>query len=516
MKKIFRSAGVVAASTISSRVTGLVRDMVMAAFFGATASTDAFYAAFRIPNLVRRLSAEGVLSISFIPLYVDYLVKREGREALALSQKTLALLIVITAPLVILGMLGAPQIARLIAVGFQDPSQIHAASVMIRIMLPYVLIAVILAFCMGVLNAHGYFFAPSFALVLLNLGILSGIVFFSPLFDEPLYGVCVGVLCGGLFQVLLQLPYMAKAGFRLKLTIDLNHPGVRGIFKRALPGAFSMGVQQINILAATLLGSFLAGGSISYIYFSDRLHELVLGVFAVSVGNVVMPEMSALAAEGKIDRLADLYALSIKSVLFFAIPATAALMIIGFPVISVLFMRNSFTMHEADMTYRALFFASAGISCVAVSRITVPLYFALHEAKIPFVAALASFIVNAACGYALMRTTLAHAGLTAAVSIAAAVQMLGLVLPLRKRIGITGRTGMSATIVKYIIAAGVMGFVIKCITDMIDWRIAPISERLLFLLAAIVSGVAVYVASCYAAGVAEVRDFIRRILDRQI
>jgi putative peptidoglycan lipid II flippase len=515
MKKLFRSAGIVAASTIASRTAGLARDMVMAAFFGATASADAFYAAFRIPNLVRRLSAEGVLSISFIPVYMDYLVNKNRSEAIALAQKTLTLLFIIMASLVAAGIVWAPEITRIIAAGFEDRSQVYVTAAMVRIMLPYVFVAVMLSFCMGVLNSHNYFFAPSFAPVLLNIGILSGIVFFSGFFNEPLYGVCVGVLCGGLLQILLQLPYMAKAGFRMKFAIDLRHPGVRRIFKLAVPGAFSMGIQQINILTATILGSFLAGGSISYIYFSDRIHELVLGVFAVSIGNAVMPEMSALAADRKFTRLIEVYALSVRSALFFTIPATAALMLIGFPVISVLLMRNNFTPYQADMTYRALFYASMGISCIAISRITVPLFFALQDARTPFFAALASFIINAACGYVLMQTPLAHAGLTAAVSFAATVQMLVLVLALGKRIGTIGLGKIFMVLFKYILAAGIMGLVIIFITGVIDWKTAHLSERVLCLSAAIIAGIIVYAASCYAAGVTEVRSMARRILDRR-
>jgi putative peptidoglycan lipid II flippase len=489
--------------------------MIMAALFGATASADAFYAAFRIPNLVRRFTAEGVLTVSYIPVYMEYSINKSKEEALELAQKTLTLLLVMLAALVALGMIFAPWIVRIIAAGFDDRLQIHGAVVMTRIMFPYIFLVVVLAFCMGFLNAHNYFFAPSFALVLLNIGIVSGIVFFSGFFEEPLYGVCAGVLFGGLLQIVLQIPYLARAGFRMKWSFDLKHPGVRRIFKLAAPGAFCMGIQQVNILAATVLGSFLPGGSISYIYFSDRLHELVLGIVAMSIGNAVMPEMSALAAGRNYAKLVDVYVLSIKSVLFFAIPATAALMVIGFPIISVILMHNNFTAFEADMTYQALFYASGGIACIAVNRITVPTFFALNDSRTPFFAALASFIINGLCGYFFMQTPLKHAGLTLSVAIAATAQMLVLVLALRKKIGDIGLAEISKSLVKYIFAAGIMGAVIWHIAGLIDWRTADLMKRLLFLMVMIISGGAIYLFSCYTAGVSEVGSFMSKLLKRR-
>ena len=240
-----------------------------------------------------------------------------------------------------------------------------------------------------------------------------------------------------------------------------------------------MGSQQINILVATLMASFLAPGSISYIYFSDRLHELVLGVTVMSIGSVVFPEMSELSARKDRGRLGEIYSLSVRSALFMAIPATVALMVAGFPIVSVLLMHNRFTSHEAVMTYRALFCASTGIVAIAVCRITVPLYFALGDPRTPFFAALASFAVNAVCGYFLMRTPLRHAGLTLSVAIAATAQMaILLVLLKRKRASLrAGEIALSA--LKQCVAAACHG---RCWSG--SWRVSltgsmtPLSRRL--------------------------------------
>ncbi|OHD69900.1 MAG: murein biosynthesis integral membrane protein MurJ [Spirochaetes bacterium RBG_16_49_21] len=514
MRRIIRSTGIVAASTIASRILGLARDMLMASLFSATAATDAFYAAFRIPNLFRRLVSEGVLTISFIPVYMEYLANTERKRALDLAQKILTLLLVSAAVLVAACMIFAPEVVRIIVRGFDDPSQVRLTVVMMRIMLPYLLMLAALAFCMGVLNSHNYFFAPAFALALLNVGIIAGILFFSRFFPEPLYGVCAGVLFGGLLQILLQIPYMARSGFKVRMSIDLKHPGLRRVIKLAIPGAFSMGIQQINILIATMLGSYLAPGSISYIFFSDRLSELVMGIVAVSIGNAVLPEMSSLSVERNYRKLADICLFSIRSVLFIAVPAALALMIIGFPIISVLLMHNRFTAFDAEMTYRALLYGSMGIASFAVNRITVPALYALHDPRTPFYAACASLIINPVCGWFLMRSSLEHAGLTLSISIASTVQMMVLIWALRKKIGAAAFREIGRPVLKYIMAGCVMGAVIWYLAGSIDWKTAAFMKRLAYLAAAVASGAIAYLAACYAMGVGEVRYFIGRIIKR--
>jgi putative peptidoglycan lipid II flippase len=508
MSRLLRSTGVVAISTAASRILGLARDMLMAAFFSATGTTDAFYVAFRIPNMARRFVAEGVLTISFIPVYTEYLVGKSRQEAFELARKTLTLLLILLSMLVLLGIIFSPWIVRIIAIGFNDPSQIQAAITMTRIMFPFLFMVSVMAFCMGVLNSHRYFFAPAFAPFMLNIGIIAGILFLSRMFEEPLYGVSIGVLIGGLLQIALQIPYLAKTGFRMRLSLDLDHPGLRRIFRLAAPGIFSMGVQQINTLVVTLLGSFLASGSISYIYYSDRLNELVLGIFVVSIANVILPEMSALAADGKHAKLMEVYRTAVKSVLLVAIPAAAALMAVGYPVISVLFMHNKFTAADAEMTYRALLFASIGIPALAVIRLTNPLFYALHDSRPPFYAAIISLAVNTCSGYFFMQTGLRHAGLTLAVSVASIAQMVVLIGLLKRRSGDIGLGEILLTALKHIVSAAVMVLVIRIITGHIDWNTDPFIKRLLCLATVVLAGGGVYLAGCYLLHVQEIGRII--------
>ncbi|HNW28636.1 MAG TPA: murein biosynthesis integral membrane protein MurJ [Spirochaetota bacterium] len=515
MSSLFRSTSVVAASTLASRILGLVRDMLMAAFFSATGTTDAYYIAFRIPNLARRLVGEGVFTISFIPVYTEHLVGRGEVEAFDLARKALSAFLALLAVLVALGLVFAPQVVHVLAMGFDDAAQVGMTVTMFRIMLPYLLMAGFLAFSMGLLNSHKFFFAPAFAPVLLNVGIISGILVFSGFFEEPLYGVCSGVLAGGLLQVILQVPYLARAGFKMRFSLPVINPDVKRIFRRGLRGIIGMGSQQVNILVATLMASFLAPGSISYIYFSNRLHELVLGLTAVSIGSVVLPEMSELSARKDYGRLGEIYSIAVRSVLFMAIPATVALMIAGFPIVSVLLMHNRFTAHEAAMTYRALFYASSGIVGIAVCRITIPFYYALHDSRTPLYAALASFAVNAACGYFLMRTPLEHAGLTFSVAIAATVQMGFLLMALKKKNVPLRAGGIVLSVLKQGVAAVAMGALVWCIAGFVDWAHDPFSRRALFLVLLVAAGGAVYLVLCLALRAPEARYLLDRLFRRK-
>lgn len=510
MKKMMQSAGVVALATLASRILGMARDILMGAFFGATGATDAFYVAFRIPNLVRRFVGEGVLTISFIPVYTEYLLGRGEDDALDLARKTLTVLLVILAAAVSLGILFAGGLS----LGFDDPARARLATTLTRIMFPYVFLVGIVAFCMGYLNSRKYFLAPAAAPVLLNVGIIAGIIFLSRFFAEPLYGVSVGVLAGGLMQILLQFPSMARAGFRMKFSFDHKHPGLRKIFRQALLGVPAMGIQQINTLVITLMAMTLAEGSVSYIYFSDRLNELVMGVFVVSLGTAALPEMAELAAKKQFKTLIDVYARSMKLALFMAVPATVALMIIGLPIISVLLMHNRFTAREAEMTYRALLYAGIGITGAAAARITIPAYYAIGDSRTPFYAALASFVINAGAAAALMRTSLAHGGLTLSVSIASTAQMFILVFFLRKRLGDIGLTGIVKSSMRYAAAAGAMGAFLWFAAGLVQWTSGGFTGRALSLGAIIIAGGAVYATCCYGLGVEEMRYLVGKISGR--
>ncbi|MBN2403417.1 MAG: murein biosynthesis integral membrane protein MurJ [Spirochaetes bacterium] len=506
-KSIIKSTGIVAFSTLLSRIAALARDIIISSIFGATGLLDGFWVAFRIPNLFRRLVAEGCLTISFIPVYTEYLVMKGEEEALGLAQKVLSILMLVVSAIVALGIIFSPEIVKVVGYGFAGEDQIALTVALNRIMFPYLFFVSIVAFIMGYLNSHKYFFSPAFSPVLLNIGFIIGALFLRHFFDISLYGLALGVIIGGIMQLILQIPFLIKAGFMFKFSFDFNHPGIKAIFRMIGPALFGIAVYQINIMSSTILASMLPEGSITYIFYSDRLTELVFGLFIMSLGNVILPELSAFSASDNYVKINELYSSSIKAVLFVAIPASIALMVIGFPIVSVLFMRGQFTPENSLMTYKALFYASMGIASISVIRITVPTFYSLKDTKTPVIASTASFITNICFGYILMHTELKHGGLTLAQSIAATIQMLILILALQRKIGRIGFRDIILPVSKYILSGIFMALFIYFIGLKVDWFNDAFLKRLLFLVIIIITGVFIYFLACFFLRVKEIDIF---------
>ncbi len=511
MSRIIRSTGIVAASTLVSRILGFFRDVFMAHYFGAKRGVDIFYIAFMIPNLLRRLVAEGALTISFIPVYTEYLMKKGPDEARALAQKTLSVQTLIVTGIIVAGIVFTPQ---LMLIFYRDPSNHQLAVELTRIMFPYLFFAAFLAFAMGLLNSHGHFFSPAFSPVMLNIGMITGILFFRTLFAQPLYGVAAGVLLGGVLQLLIQLPDMARSGFRLKISVDFKHPGVRRIFALIAPSLFGTAVYLVNQMVSNMLATMLPAGSVTYIYYTTRLTELVMGIFIVSLASAILPEMSRMTAQDDHESLRKLYTTAVSGVLFLALPASVALMCVGLPVVSVFFMRGAFTPFNAAMTAQALFYSSIGMGSVAVLRITTPTFYSLKDTRTPVVTAFISFIVNFAFGYVLMHTPLLHSGLMLANSISATVQMLILFTVLQKRMGRLDLLPLGVSVVKICLASAAMGVAVWYAASFVDWVKVRFLYRIAFLAGIVFLGVGVYVAAAFALRVREIDYLYTRVVKR--
>jgi putative peptidoglycan lipid II flippase len=343
---------------------------------------------------------------------------------------------------------------------------------------------------------------------------LSGAFFLGRLFEQPLYGLALGVILGGVMQLALQIPYLIRAGFRLKFSFDYRHPGVRSIIKMMGPAFIGIAIYQVNILVGTILASTLPAGSISYIYYSDRINEFVIGIFVISIGNVVLPEMSGLSASNDIEKIGRLFSSSLRGSLFFAIPAAIALMTFGLPIVSVLFMRGEFSLLDVSMTERALFYSSIGIISLSAVRITVPVFFSLKNTGIPAAAALVSFITNICAGYLLMHTELKHAGLTLAVSISATFHMIILLFCVREKIGITHLKAIIMPVIKFFAASLIMACVLLLFKNQVDWLNAGFTYRILYLLAAIIISGVFYILSCFLFKSEEVIYFKNAVIKR--
>jgi len=295
--KVRRAAGVVGFFTLASRVLGLMRDIVIAGFFGTGMAADAFFVAFRIPNLLRRLFAEGSLTIAFIPVFTEYLTQKSRDEAFDLARTILTLLTITVAVVALSGILLSPWIVRIQAFGFGGTGDKYQLTVLLtRITFPYIFFISLVAFFMGVLNSLRHFGAPAAAPIFLNLGIIGAAYFISPYCSEPIVGIAIGVLIGGFLQVGLQIPWVFKEGFKVFPRWQPNHPAVRRIGLLMLPAIVGSAVYQFNQFMGTLLATFLAEGSVSWLYYADRLVQFPLGVFAIAISTAALPSLSAQAA----------------------------------------------------------------------------------------------------------------------------------------------------------------------------------------------------------------------------
>ena len=437
---VTRAAGVVGFYTFLSRVLGLLRDMIIANFFGSGMSADAFFVAFRIPNLLRRLFAEGSFSVAFIPVFSEYLQKRSREDTFLLARVVLTSLILILTAVTILGVVLSPLIVRIIAPGFGGMGEKYALTVLLtRIMFPYIFLVSVLALFTGILNSMKHFAAPAMAPIFLNLSMITALVFLAPYMRIPTVGLAVGVIVGGILQMLLQVPFLLKRGLSFAPRWLPSHPALRKIGILMLPTIFGSAIYQINQLVGTLLASLLREGSVSYLYYADRLVQFPLGVFAISISTAVLPSLSREATDRDFTGLRGTLSHAIRLTMFITIPAMVGLIILREPIVRLLFERGAFDSCTTIMTAQALLFYSLGLWAFAGLRVFVSAFYSLQDTITPVKVAVAAMLVNIVFSLLLMGP-LKHGGLALALSLASTMQLVILIFLLRKRIGgIEGR-----------------------------------------------------------------------------
>ena len=461
--RVTQAAGTVGSATLLSRVFGYLRDMVFAGVFGAGPIADAFIAAFRIPNLLRRLFGEGSLGISFIPVFTETL-EREGREeALSLARSAFRLLSVILIVAAMIGIIAAPLITRMIAYGFtKSPEQLALTVSLTRIMFPYLFFIGMVALSMGVLNALGHFAAPALAPVFLNVAMIGSLLLAVFVSTDPItrvYALALGVLVGGGFQLALQLPFLAGKGLRLRRKATFRHAGLKKIGKLLVPVTFGAAVFQINTLVGNLLASFLPAGSISYLYFADRLVQFPLGIFGISTATALLPSLSRLTAAGDMQAVKQTFGFAMRLVLFICIPAMVGLVILREPIVALLFQRGQFGADATVQTAGALLYYSFGLWAFASVRIVASVFYAMQDARTPVKIALLSIVANLLLGWLLMKPML-HAGLALALTLASALNVCLLLAALRSRLGTLGGGAILSSACKSALCSAIMGLAV--------------------------------------------------------
>lgn len=434
-KRIARAASVVSSATMLSRVLGFIRDMVIAKLFGAGTATDAFFVAFRLPNMLRELLGEGALSAAFVPVFAESLAQRGREAAWKLFRKAFTLLSLILLGVSFLGVLLAPLIVAAIAPGFAAaPDKMRLTVFLTRVMFPYIFFIGLSALLMGVLNALEHFAAPALSPAILNVAIIVSALALAHRLEEPILSLGLGVLVGGFGQLLLQVPFVLKRGMSFRPAFDLKDPILFRIGRLMTPGAAGLAITQLNVFIGMFLASFLAEGSVSYLYYAFRLIHLPIGLIGVALATALLPALSIQAATHSLQELKETLAFSLHLAFFVAFPAMVGLLVFRVPIVHLLFERGQFTRYETLATAEVLFFYAFGICFYVLNRVIVPVYYALQDTRTPVFIGIASVLVNIVLSLLLM-PFLQASGLAFATALSSSVNFSLLFLSLRRRLG---------------------------------------------------------------------------------
>ena len=511
--QVVRALGGIAGATLLSRVLGFVRDMVVARAFGAGPVTDAFFVAFRIPNILRRLLAEGALSTAMIPVFTEYASVRERPDLLRMLRAVLGLALLALTLTTVLGIVGAPYIVGVIAPGFaSDPSQAALAVRLTRVMFPYLLLVGLAAMATGVLNAHQRFVAGAIGPAVLNLGMIGSVLLLARHLDPPIVSLAVGVIVGGIGQLLVQIPPLSASGLLVAPSRDLRHPAVARITRLLVPAVFGLAAVQVMVFVNTLLASLLPLGSISYLYYADRVMEFPLGVFGIALASASLPVMSRQAAEHDHQALAGTLNFALRLALYVSVPATIGLVMLRTPIVRVLFERGRFGPAETSATAEALAWYAVGLTAFAGSRIAAQAFYALGEAGTAVRWGVVSIVANVVAAVAMMGP-LGHAGLAGASSVGACVNLVALLLVARRRLGPLGGRALVSSAGRTALAS--LPLVGVCWLALSLWPAQPsLPLDVGWLALTIVVGMGCFWAASVALGVSE-RTVLLRLYSRR-
>jgi putative peptidoglycan lipid II flippase len=509
-----RAAGLISAATFLSRVLGLFREQVFAAQFGAGFAVDAFQVAFRVPNLLRDLFAEGAMSAAFVPT-LTRTEKEQGREAaMRLANLVVNFLLVAVSAICLIGILAAPWVVRFLAPGFAAvPGKLELTTLMTQIMTPFLLLVSLAAAVMGILNTRRIFFLPAVAPTMLNLALIASgflIAPFMPRFGlEPIVGMAIGAVLGGLGQLLIQVPALRAQGFRWRPQVSFRDPGVLRMAALMAPASIGIAAAQVNVFTSTFLASTLAEGSVSWLNYAYRLMQLPIGLFGVAIATVTLAEVSRHAAAGNLADLKATLSLSLRLVMLLTIPATLLLMALARPIIALLYEHGRFGSWDTAMTSRALWAYAIGLAAFSAVRVMVPAFYSLGMARIPVMISMSTIAATVLLYFPLMRL-FGHTGLALAVSIGSVLNFAALFWMLRRKLGGLGGRRLLRAGVRILLAAAAAavaaGWVAGAVESAVGLR--SVAERALVVGLALAAAGVVYVGMCTFLHVEELKPLL--------
>jgi len=469
-KHIARSASLMSLATFISRILGFIRDMVIARYFGASGFSDAFFAAFKIPNLFRELFAEGAMSSAFIPVLSEYDIQHGEKEAGRLVKTVFTFIIIFVGGFCLLGIIFAPALVSVIVPGFLDePLKFDLTVLLTRIMFPFLFLVSLAALTMGSLNTRRVFFIPALSSSWFNLSVIVTILLLYSRLVQPVMSVAIGVTVGGAVQLLFQVPSFYRKGFRFGLSFDFASEGLKRIGKLIVPASLSMGVAQLNALVNYVFASLLAAGSITYLYIGFRLIHFPIGIFAVALSMAALPSLARHAATGDTESLRNDFSYSLRILFFISIPCMAGLIALREPIINLLFQRGEFDHNATVQTSKALLFYSFGIWSIAGSKVVTSAFYALHDTKTPFKIFVVAFLINVVCSYTLMHP-FQHGGIALANTLSSAVNFLLLLTLLRKKLARIDARRIISSFGKALIASVPMGIAGNSLLQGAIWK----------------------------------------------
>ena len=495
--------------TLISRILGYFRDMLIAWVFGAGFFSDAFIAAFRIPNAVRRLFGEGTFSMGFIPVYHACRQREGPASARRLAASSVQVLALVLLGVMACGLIGSPWIVRVMAPGFILGSPVYDLTLeLMRIMWPYLFFGVIVALIAGILNAQGHFAAPALAPVGLNMVLITALLLIAGLglsADRGIRILALGVLVAGLVQLLIQLPALRSRGLSLWPPVLPPHAKLGAAARMTLPAVLSTASFQLNILVGTLLASFLEPGSISALFFADRLVQFPLGLFAISGATALMPGLSRLAARSEWHDFNTAFQEALRLVWFVTLPAMTGLVVLRVPIIQVLLERGAFSSNSTRLTSEALLCYGTGLWAYGGLRIVQTAFYALKDARTPLKAAGLGMLINLVLGAGLMQA-LGHKGVALGTACAAVANLGILLMALRRKTGTLGGKAAMRAFIQAAFCSMVMGF---AVAGLLDWMRFDHREGMgaagLQLATCILAGVAVYLIMAWLCRSRELR-----------
>ncbi|MDO8892706.1 MAG: murein biosynthesis integral membrane protein MurJ [Sulfurimicrobium sp.] len=507
---LLKALATVGGMTLISRILGFLRDAIIARAFGAGIATDAFFVAFKLPNLLRRLFAEGAFSQAFVPILAEYKTRRGHDATRDLVDHVATLLALILLGVSLIGILAAPVVIYISAPGFAaTPEKFDLTVQLLRWIFPYIFFISLVSLAGGILNTYSRFSIPAFTPALLNLSFIGCALWLAPHMHPPVMALAVAVLLGGILQLGFQLPFLVKIGLLPRFRLNLKDEGVWRILKLMGPAVFGVSIAQISLLINTIFASFLATGSVSWLYYADRLMEFPTGMLGVALGTILLPSLAKHYSDDSPEKFSNLLDWGLRLTLMLALPAALALAILAVPLISTLFYYGKFSAHDLWMTREALVAYSIGLLGLIMVKVLAPGFYARQNIRTPVKIAIFTLFATQLMNLAFV-WKLQHAGLALAIGLGACINAGLLYYQLRRHQIFQPQPGWAVFLLKLGVALAVMGVTLWYVMGpQAAWLTGGILDRALHLSWVVIVGAGAYFAALALLGFRP-RDYVRR------